>query len=199
MEIIQYWWDNKLKGQINQDEYAKRDTTNNVNEDDIDWNKDKVASETCYLCHNKFTNENKHTSDRIDNSIRHIKQNCQLTYQICRTVKADKDNDISKLKMQLMKSAIQEHLPKTINNESIYNMLKECMQGGLSNVYHLSNFKGIKHINILRYNRVTKTITSYDTQQIDFLFPRSFIKMIDRADLISYIPDTIMLQILPST
>ncbi|KAA6401259.1 MAG: hypothetical protein EZS28_003213, partial [Streblomastix strix] len=119
-----------------QDEYAKRDTTNNVTEDDIDWIRDKVASETCHPCHNKFTKESEPTFDRIDNSIGHTKQNCQLACQICNTVKADKDNDISKLKIQLMKQAIHEHLPMTINNEYEYNMLKECMQGGLANVYH---------------------------------------------------------------
>ncbi|KAA6395437.1 MAG: hypothetical protein EZS28_009034 [Streblomastix strix] len=68
-DVTQYWWNNKLKGNINQDEYAKRDTSNNVKEDDIDWIKDKVTGETCHLCHNKFTKENKSTLDRIDNSI----------------------------------------------------------------------------------------------------------------------------------
>ncbi|KAA6389079.1 MAG: hypothetical protein EZS28_015397 [Streblomastix strix] len=68
-EVTLYWWNNKVKGYINQDEYAKRDTTNNVNEDDFDWIRDKAASETCHLCHNKFTKENKPTLDRIDNSI----------------------------------------------------------------------------------------------------------------------------------
>ncbi|KAA6392380.1 MAG: hypothetical protein EZS28_012092, partial [Streblomastix strix] len=165
-EVTQYWWNNKVKGYINQDEFAKRDISNNVNEDDIDWIRDKAASETCHLCHNKFTKQNKPTLDRIDNSIGYTKQNCQLACQICNTDKADKDNDISKLKIQLMKYAIHEHLLMTINNESVYNMLKECMQGGLSNVYHQYNLKGITHINKLRYNHVTKTITSYDTQHI---------------------------------
>ncbi|KAA6375654.1 MAG: hypothetical protein EZS28_028820 [Streblomastix strix] len=165
-EVTQYWWNNKVKVYINQDVFAKRDTTNNVNEDDFDWIRDKVVNETCHLCHNKFTTENKPTLDRIDNSIGHTKQNCQLACQICNTVKADKDNDISKLKIQLMKYAIYEHLPMTINNESVYNMLKECMQGGLSNVYHQSNLKGIASINKLRYNHVTKTITSYDNQRV---------------------------------
>ncbi|KAA6399263.1 MAG: hypothetical protein EZS28_005214 [Streblomastix strix] len=164
--FTQYWWNNKVKGYINQDEFAKRDTTNNVIEDDIDWIRDKVATETCHLCHNKFTKENKPTLDRIDNSIGHTKSNCQLACQICNTVKADKDNDISKLKIQLMKYAIHEHLPMTINNESVYNMLKKCMQGGLSNVFHQCNLKGVTHINKLRYNHVTKTITSYDTPHI---------------------------------
>ncbi|KAA6379848.1 MAG: hypothetical protein EZS28_024624 [Streblomastix strix] len=165
-EVTQYWWNNKVKGYINQDEYAKRDTTNNVTEDDFEWIRDKVASETCHLCHNKFTKENKPTLDRIDNSIGHTKSNSQLACQICNTVKADKDNDISKLKIQQMKYAIHEHLPMTINNESVYNMLKECMQGGLSNVYHQCNLKGVTLINKLRYNHVTKTITSYDNQHI---------------------------------
>ncbi|KAA6398173.1 MAG: hypothetical protein EZS28_006296 [Streblomastix strix] len=165
-EVTKYWWNNKVKGYINQDEFAKRDISNNVNEDDIDWIKDKVINETCHLCHNKFTKENKPTLDRIDNSIGHTKENCQLACQICNTVKADKDNDISKLKIQLMKYAIYEHLPMTINNESVYNILKECMQGGLSNVYNQCNLKGIAHINKLRYNHVTKTITSYDTEYI---------------------------------
>ncbi|KAA6361857.1 MAG: hypothetical protein EZS28_042616, partial [Streblomastix strix] len=40
------------------------------------------------------------------------------------------------------------------------------MQGGLSNVYHQCNLKGITPINKLRYNHVTKTIISYDTQHI---------------------------------
>ncbi|KAA6384122.1 MAG: hypothetical protein EZS28_020350 [Streblomastix strix] len=40
------------------------------------------------------------------------------------------------------------------------------MQGGLSNVYHYYNLKGITHINKLRYNHVTKTITSYDNQYL---------------------------------
>ncbi|KAA6359529.1 MAG: hypothetical protein EZS28_044944, partial [Streblomastix strix] len=165
-EVTQYWWNNKVKGYINQDEFAKRETTNNVTEDDIDWIRDKVTNETCHLCHNKFTKENKPTLDRIDNSIGHTKQNCQLACQICNTVKADKDNDIMKLKIQLMKYAIHEHLPMTINNESVYNMLKECMQGGLSNVYHQCNLKGVTHINKLRYNHVTKTVTSYDNQHV---------------------------------
>ncbi|KAA6398802.1 MAG: hypothetical protein EZS28_005672, partial [Streblomastix strix] len=165
-EVTQYWWNNKVKEYINQDEFAKRDTTNNVTEDDFEWIRDKVANKTCHLCHNKFTKENKPTLDRIDNSIGHIKQNCQLACQICNTVKAYKDNDISKLKIQLMKYAIHEHLPMTINNESVYNMLKECMQGGQSNVYHQCNLKGITHINKLRYNHVTKTIASYDNQYV---------------------------------
>ncbi|KAA6375256.1 MAG: hypothetical protein EZS28_029217 [Streblomastix strix] len=165
-EVTLYWWNIKVKGNINQDEFAKRDTSNNVTEDDIDWIRDKVANETCHLCHNKFTKENKPTLDKIDNSICHIKQNCQLACQICNTVKADKDNDISKLKIQLMKYAIYEHLPMNINNESEYNMLKECMQGGLSNVYHQCNLKGITHINKFRYNHVTKTITSYDNYYV---------------------------------
>ncbi|KAA6390930.1 MAG: hypothetical protein EZS28_013543, partial [Streblomastix strix] len=74
-EVTQYWWNNKFKGYINQDEYAKRDTTNNVTEDDFEWISDKVTNETCHLCHNKFTKENKSTLDRIDNSIGHTKQN----------------------------------------------------------------------------------------------------------------------------
>ncbi|KAA6387569.1 MAG: hypothetical protein EZS28_016904, partial [Streblomastix strix] len=93
-EVTQYWWNNKVKGYINQNEYAKRDITNNVTEDDFEWIRDKVSSETCHLCHNKFTKENKPTLDRIDNSIGHTKQNCQLACQICNIVKADKDNDI---------------------------------------------------------------------------------------------------------
>ncbi|KAA6381501.1 MAG: hypothetical protein EZS28_022972 [Streblomastix strix] len=182
-EVTQYLWNNKVKGYINQDEYAKRDTTNKDIEDDIDWIKDKVISETCHLSHNQFIKENKPTLDRIDNSIGHTKQNCQLSYQICITVKADKDNDISKLKIQLMNYAIHEHLPMIINNESVYNMLKECMQGGLSNEYHQCNLKGIAPINKLRYNHVTKTITSYDTQHLithnldldfNFLYPSVF-------------------------
>ncbi|KAA6399114.1 MAG: hypothetical protein EZS28_005362 [Streblomastix strix] len=81
-EVTQYWWNNKVKGYINLDEYAKRETTNNVIEDDVDWIRDKVASETCHICHNKFIKENKPTLDRIDNSIGHTKQNCQLACQI---------------------------------------------------------------------------------------------------------------------
>ncbi|KAA6397481.1 MAG: hypothetical protein EZS28_006991 [Streblomastix strix] len=165
-EVTQYWQNNKVKGYINQDEYAKRDTTNNVTKDDIDWIRDKVVNETYHLFHNKFTKENKPTLDRIDNSIGYTKQNCQLACQICNTVKADKDNDISKLKIQLMKYTIHEHLPMTINNESVYNLLKESMQSGLSNMYHQYNLKDVTPINKLRYNHVTKTITSYDTQYI---------------------------------
>ncbi|KAA6397724.1 MAG: hypothetical protein EZS28_006753 [Streblomastix strix] len=97
-EVTQYWWNNKVKGYINQDEYANRDTINNVTEDDIDWIRDKVASETCHLCHNKFTKENKLTYYRFDNSVGHKKQNCKLACEICNTVKSDKDNDISKLR-----------------------------------------------------------------------------------------------------
>ncbi|KAA6378394.1 MAG: hypothetical protein EZS28_026079 [Streblomastix strix] len=137
-EVTQFWWNNKVKGYVAQDGYAKRDTANNVMEDDIDWIRDKVASQTCHLYHNKFTKENKLTLDRIDNSVDHTKQNCQLACQIYNTAKADKDNDISKLKIQLMKYAICEHLPMTVNNESVYSIQKECMQDGLSNVFQQS-------------------------------------------------------------
>ncbi|KAA6389813.1 MAG: hypothetical protein EZS28_014661 [Streblomastix strix] len=120
-EVTLYWWNNKVKGYVSEDEYAKRDIINNVTEDDIDQIRDKAASETCHQCHNKFTKENKPTLDRIDNSIGHTKSNCQLACQICNTVKADKDNDTSKLQIQLMKYTIHEHLPMTINNESLLN------------------------------------------------------------------------------
>ncbi|KAA6366162.1 MAG: hypothetical protein EZS28_038311 [Streblomastix strix] len=35
-EVTQYWWNNKVKEYVNQDEYVKKDTTNNVIEDNID-------------------------------------------------------------------------------------------------------------------------------------------------------------------
>ncbi|KAA6404234.1 MAG: hypothetical protein EZS28_000254 [Streblomastix strix] len=35
-EVTQYWWNDKVKGYINQDKFAKRDTTNNVTEDDFE-------------------------------------------------------------------------------------------------------------------------------------------------------------------
>ncbi|KAA6398889.1 MAG: hypothetical protein EZS28_005581 [Streblomastix strix] len=78
----QYWWNNKVKGQINQDEFAKMETINNVTEDDFDWIRDKIANETYHRCHNKFIKENKPTLDRIDNSISQTKQNYYCNFII---------------------------------------------------------------------------------------------------------------------
>ncbi|KAI5487954.1 hypothetical protein TVAGG3_0961710 [Trichomonas vaginalis G3] len=71
----------------------------------------------------------------------------------------------------------------TLDSVEAYHILRNGITGGLSNVQHRVNLKGITRINKLSYNPETKTVSNEDTSNImthfvgvDFnsLYPSSF-------------------------
>ncbi|KAA6362242.1 MAG: hypothetical protein EZS28_042231, partial [Streblomastix strix] len=165
-----------------QDNKAGRDTTNNVTADDIDYFNQMIPNKCCY-CNAKFTNVNKPTLERIDNNIAHTKDNCKLACQLCNSTRSNKDADVAKLMIQMYKYAIVKNLPMIIDNEEVYWFLRKFIHGGLSQVFHQYNIKGLTHINKLKQNPEQNIVTAYDLDYIithildlDFnsLYPSAF-------------------------
>ncbi|KAA6362162.1 MAG: hypothetical protein EZS28_042311, partial [Streblomastix strix] len=67
-------WKKKVEQYLQQDIKTGRDTTNNVTANDIDYFNDLIPNKCCYY-NAKFTNVNKPTLERSDNSIAHTKDN----------------------------------------------------------------------------------------------------------------------------
>ncbi|KAA6329301.1 MAG: hypothetical protein EZS28_053622, partial [Streblomastix strix] len=131
----------------------------------------------------KFTSGNKPTLKRIDYNIAHTKDNCKLACQLCNSTRSNKDADVAKLMIQMYKYAIVKNLPMTIDDEEVYWVLHNSIHGGLSQVFHQYNIKGLTHINKLKYNPEENNVTAYDLDHIithildlDFnsLYPSAF-------------------------
>jgi hypothetical protein len=70
-----------------------------------------------YLLYNmRFTNSNIPTLDQIDNDIGHTLQNVQFACLPCNRLKSNKDEDITRVRIQLKNSALFHNLPTTITN-----------------------------------------------------------------------------------
>ncbi|KAA6370182.1 MAG: hypothetical protein EZS28_034290 [Streblomastix strix] len=83
----------------------------------------------------------------------------------------------------MYKYAIVKNLPMTIDDEEVYWFLRKSIHGGLSQVFHQYNIKGLTHINKLKYNPEENNVTAYDLDYIithildlDFnsLYPSAF-------------------------
>ncbi|KAA6378792.1 MAG: hypothetical protein EZS28_025681, partial [Streblomastix strix] len=175
-------WNKKIESYIQQDNKAGRDTTNNVTANDMDYFNELIPNKCCY-CQAKFTSVNKPTLERIDNNIAHTKDNCKLACQLCNSTRSNKDADVAKLMIQMYKYAIVKNLPMTIDDEEVYWFLRKSIHGGLSQVFHQYNIKGLTHINKLKYNPEENNVTAYDLDYIithildlDFnsLYPSAF-------------------------
>ncbi|KAA6361490.1 MAG: hypothetical protein EZS28_042983, partial [Streblomastix strix] len=172
----------KVESYLQQDIKAGRDTTNNVTANDMDYFNQMIPNKCCY-CNAKFTNVNKPTLERIDNTIVHTKDNCKLACQLCNSTRSNKDADVAKLMIQMYKYAIVKNLPMTIDDEEVNWFLRKSIHGGLSQVFHQYNIKGLTHINKLKYNLEENNVTAYDLDYIithildlDFnsLYPSAF-------------------------
>ncbi|KAA6350600.1 MAG: hypothetical protein EZS28_051886, partial [Streblomastix strix] len=175
-------WNKKVESYLQQDIKAGRDTTNNETADDMDYFNQMITNKCCY-CYANFTGVNKPTHERIDNNIAHTKDNCKLACQLCNSTRSNKDADVAKLMIQMYKYAIVKNLPITIDDEEVYQFLRKSIHGGLSQVFHQYNIKGLTHINKLKYNPEENNVTAYDLDYIithildlDFnlLYPSTF-------------------------
>ena len=150
-QITKQWWKNKVKQYMEQDKAKGRDVSQNVTIDDFAYFKEKFATETCYLCHEGFTNENAPTLDRIDNSKGHSKDNVKICCKYCNIMKSDRSEDEARIYVNLKKYCRLHNLPMTITNEDVYHLLRKGITGGMSNVLHRLNIKGQTPINHLVY------------------------------------------------
>ncbi len=181
------WWKKKVKNYLYQDQKKKRDTTNNLTEDDYEEIK-KTYNGKCYLCGCYFTKTKKPTLDRIDNSKCHSLDNVKWCCKECNVYRKNKDEKITELLIKLHAFCIEKGLPMTIergprNDNRVYHILRNGIYGGLSTVHNRLNLKGKTHINKLIYDPETKTVKCIETENImthicgiDFnsLYPSSF-------------------------
>ena len=178
------WFNKKCQQYKDQDIKANRDISKNLSDSDYEQFKE-IYTERCYLCNEKFTNTNPPTFDRINNKHSHTLDNIKFACKYCNSVKADDDENIAKLKIQLRKYCLKYDLPMTLckHDEDAYKIIRNGITGGLSNVMHRVNIKGSTKINKFKYNEDNKTVISYDTNNlmthvlgIDFnsLYPSSY-------------------------
>ena len=163
-KLTKKYWKIKVKGYINQDKKAGRDPSHNVTMDDLKYYKDQILKSKCSVCGESFTEQNKPTLDRIDNSLPHTKENTQLACCDCNTVKANHDEQEMTMLINLRKYCISKQLPMTLDSEDAYHILRDGITGGLSNVQHRLNIKGITKINKLKYDPVTNTVPNYEQE-----------------------------------
>lgn len=184
------WWQHKCDSYYQQDEKyninkknkKKRNLDKCVNYDDYNWICNLLTEDSkCYICGEHFDYSNKPTLDRIDNDIGHEKTNVKLCCSICNVLRNRNDDKITRLRVQLKKYCLFKNLPMTITDEHEYTDLRNNITGGLSNVMHRVNLKGITRINKLRYK--DGKVISQDTNNImthvvgvDFnsLYPSAF-------------------------
>ena len=161
-------WTYKVNGYKDQDEKAKRSTKDNVKEEDFEYFRDLFKNSKCYLCGEPFKRDNKPTLDRIDNKKGHTKDNVLPCCVYCNKCKSNKDEKQARLNINLRKFALLNKLPFTLSedDEKAYYILREGITGGLSNVQHRINLKGLTRINKLKYDAATHTISNYDTDNI---------------------------------
>jgi hypothetical protein len=138
---------------IQQDRTAKRTTIDNISIKDFAHIKQLLETSKCYLCNEGFTEENKPTLDRIDNFKGHTLQNVKPACCYCNRYKSNNDAQTTKLYIQLRKFAILNNLPFTMasGDEEEYQVIREGIIGGLSNVHNRCNIKGVDTIKNLEY------------------------------------------------
>ncbi len=162
------YWQKRCNAYLLQDKRANRDVSNNVSISDFHHFEHVVLNSTCKLCNEPFSHSNKPSFDRIDNSLPHTRNNLQVTCIYCNKAKADNDENLAKLRINLRKYALQNNLPMTlaITDTDAYYIIRDGITGGLSNVQHRVNLKNITRINKLSYDPNTRTVSDKDTEHI---------------------------------
>ncbi len=162
-----------------------QDLSNNVSASDYQYFRNLFLTKPCALCKEWFTDDNRPSLDRIDNNLPHTKDNLQPTCVLCNNIKGNHDENLAKLRINLTKYALKFNLPATlcVDDVEAYHIIRRGITGGLSNVQHRVNLKGITHINKLHYDPSTNTVHDTDNEHImthfcgiDFnsLYPSTF-------------------------
>ncbi|GHU18930.1 hypothetical protein FACS189472_07970 [Alphaproteobacteria bacterium] len=138
------WATERGEGYTEQDKKAGRSAKDNVTASLIMALRNKYKK--CYLCKCKFTENNKSTLDRIDNSIGHTLLNVKVACRPCNIFKSDRDAESVKLRVQTRLFALKYNLPMTITDKKIYRILRDGITGGLANVGHRYNIRAAFHI-----------------------------------------------------
>ena len=166
-----------------QDELAGRNTKNNITVDDYEYFNDLLLKNNlCPLCYRRYTNKNRPTLDRNDNSKSHTKDNVKWMCRYCNCYKSNHDELETKFFIQIRNYAEYMNLPFTINDKNTLNILRSGITGGLSNVQNRDGRQG-NNICKLKYNSNNKQVEIIDTKNkithfssIDFnsLYPSSY-------------------------
>jgi hypothetical protein len=82
--------------------------------DDFSYFPDSLHGAKCHICNSGFTSNNKPTLDRKNNKIGHTKANVRWCCNYCNSVKADRNEQYSKLIIQLRRFQTKYHLPTTL-------------------------------------------------------------------------------------
>jgi len=163
-------WSKKCRSYAEQDAKKKLDVSGNVSDADYETVKDLFENGTCYICGSKFSMEGRHvpTLDRIDNDLPHTLSNTKPCCMRCNSYKSNRDEHLTRLWIQLDEYCHAKHLPCNISrdNEASYHMLRKGITGGLSNVMHRGNLKGVTKINKFSYDSKNKCYTHHDTENI---------------------------------
>ncbi|KAA6386777.1 MAG: hypothetical protein EZS28_017696 [Streblomastix strix] len=157
---------NRSQNQKQQEYKAGRETDKNVIADDYDYCKKQFETSVCSFCKAKFTYDNLPSLDRQYNELPHINDNCLPVCISCNIALANRDIKMVSLHIKIRQYAIKNNLPMTISDERIYNLLRECVTGGLAAVFHRDNSADKTHINELNYDEQSNKVISQDNENV---------------------------------
>ncbi|KAA6372176.1 MAG: hypothetical protein EZS28_032297 [Streblomastix strix] len=160
------YWKNKCYHYKQQDYKAGRETEKNVTADNYDYYKKLFETSVCSICSAKFTFDNPSCLDRQDNELPHTKDNCLPACVSYNIAHANRNPNIASLRIKMKYYAIKYNLPMTISDERIYNLLRECITGGLAAVFYRENIAGKTQINELTYNEQSNKVISQDNENV---------------------------------
>ncbi|KAA6364526.1 MAG: hypothetical protein EZS28_039947 [Streblomastix strix] len=159
--LTQNYWNIKVQNYLEQDKKRNRDTSNNIKESDCAFYRKLFLSTGCHICKARFTSKNPPTLDRINNNMGHSADNVKPCCLFCNKFKSNKDENLTRLVIQLKNFCLMKSLPMTITDEEIYQILRSGITGGLSQVMHRYNVAGETKINQLKY--INGKVISQDT------------------------------------
>jgi len=164
-----------------QDELAGRNTKNNITVDDYEYFNDLLLNNNlCPMCYRRYTNKNRPTLDRNDNSKPHIKDNVKWMCRYCNCYKSNHDELETKFFIQIRNYAEYMNLPFTINDKNTLNILRSGITGGLSNVQNRDGRQGNNicklkyqngHVEVINTNN---KITHFSSIDFNSLYPSSY-------------------------
>jgi hypothetical protein len=146
------WFEARCESYKKQDLKAKkpRDVAKNIALKDYEEMKRRFdENPRCHLCKSLLTSCNKPSFDRIDCNISHQLDNLLFACKDCNNLRWNKSIEEARVLIQANRYALQKSLPMTITNEAVYWIIRKGITGGLANVMHRTNLKGITHINKL--------------------------------------------------
>jgi hypothetical protein len=138
------WIRGKFYGYDKQDVLKRRVPANITDWDNAFENlslKFEECNYRCNICKHFFTTNYNFspTLDRIDNKLGHTLDNIKLSCVSCNLIKNNKDEEVTRLRIQFRNFAIKFNLPMVLTNEDTIKHLERCKYGGLSNIMHRFN------------------------------------------------------------